>query len=78
MLESLTLIMRLMKAMRTGEVSTVTPFRYSRLLFGVALGYFVFGEPLNPSFWLGSAVIVSSGLFIMWRRRPVKNEEAAV
>ncbi|WP_245578208.1 DMT family transporter [Marinobacterium litorale] len=65
--------MALMKAMRTGEVSTVTPFRYSRLLFGVALGYFVFGEPLNPSFWLGSAVIVSSGLFIMWRRRPAKS-----
>jgi drug/metabolite transporter (DMT)-like permease len=59
----------LMKAMRTGEVSTVTPFRYSRLLFGVALGYFVFDEPLSPSFWLGSAVIVSSGLFIMLQRK---------
>lgn len=55
----------LMKAMRTGEVSTVTPFRYSRLLFGVALGYFIFDEALSPSFWLGSLVIVSSGLFIM-------------
>lgn len=61
----------LMKAMRTGEVSTVTPFRYSRLLFGVALGGLVFDEPLSPSFWLGSAVIVSSGLFIMWRRKAV-------
>jgi drug/metabolite transporter (DMT)-like permease len=28
----------LMKAMRTGEVSAVTPFRYTRLLFGIALG----------------------------------------
>lgn len=55
----------LMKAMRTGQVSTVTPFRYSRLLFGVALGYYVFNEPLSPSFWFGSLVIVSSGLFIM-------------
>lgn len=62
--------MALMKAMRTGEVSTVTPFRYSRLLFGVALGYFIFEEPLSPSFWLGSAVIVSSGLFLMWRKKP--------
>ncbi len=55
----------LMKAMRTGEVSTVTPLRYSRLLFGVALGYYVFNEPLSPSFWLGSLVIVSAGLFVM-------------
>ena len=34
----------LMKAMRTGEVSAVTPFRYSRLLFGVGLGVVMFGE----------------------------------
>ncbi|WP_328797914.1 DMT family transporter [Marinobacterium alkalitolerans] len=61
--------MALMKAMRTGDVSTVTPFRYSRLLFGVALGYFVFNEPLSPSFWVGSLVIVGSGLFVMGRRK---------
>ncbi|WP_378946834.1 hypothetical protein [Paracoccus sp. R86501] len=28
----------LMKAMRTGDVSAVMPFRYIRLLFGIALG----------------------------------------
>lgn len=57
--------MSLMKAMRTGEVSTVTPFRYSRLLFGVGLGYFAFAEPLNSSFWLGSGIVVGAGLFLM-------------
>jgi len=57
----------LMKAMRTGEVSAVTPFRYSRLLFGVGLGVVFFGEDLTPPMILGSALIVSSGLFILWR-----------
>lgn len=57
----------LMKAMRTGEVSAVTPFRYVRLIFGVALGVLLFGERLTPSMLLGSAMIVLSGLFIMWR-----------
>lgn len=57
----------LMKAMRTGEVSAVTPFRYVRLLFGVGAGVMVFGEPLSFSTLLGSAVIVVSGLFILWR-----------
>lgn len=59
----------LMKAMRTGEVSAVTPFRYSRLLFGVALGVFMFGEGLDQSMWIGSALIVASGLYILWRGR---------
>ena len=59
----------LTRAMRTGEVSAVTPFRYSRLLFGIGLGVLVFGE--RPDFWmlLGSAIVVSSGLFILIRGR---------
>ena len=57
----------LMKAMRTGDVSAVTPFRYTRLLFGIALGIVVFGEQVNASMMLGAALIVLSGLFILWR-----------
>lgn len=57
----------LMRAMRTGEVSAVTPFRYSRLLFGLALGLFVFGEALTHQMIFGSVLIVLSGLFILWR-----------
>ncbi len=59
----------LMKAMRTGDVSAVTPFRYTRLLFGVALGVLVFGEALGVSILIGSGLIVASGLFILWRGR---------
>ena len=59
----------LMKAMRTGKVSAVTPFRYSRLLFGIGLGVFVFGETLDQTMWIGSILIVASGLFILWRGR---------
>ncbi|WP_299427740.1 DMT family transporter [uncultured Shimia sp.] len=59
----------LMRAMRTGEVSAVTPFRYSRLLFGVALGVVVFGEQLDSWMLIGSALIVLSGLVIMVRGR---------
>ncbi|WP_424831955.1 DMT family transporter [Ruegeria sp.] len=59
----------LMKAMRMGEVSAVTPFRYSRLLFGVGLGVVMFGERLDQTMWIGSALIVASGLYILWRGR---------
>lgn len=61
----------LMRAMRTGDVSAVTPFRYSRLLFGVALGVLVFGERMDVMMGLGCGFIVLSGLFIMARKRQV-------
>lgn len=59
----------LMIAMRTGEVSAVTPFRYTRLLFGVACGVVFFDEVLSPATLLGGALIVLSGLVIIWRGR---------
>lgn len=59
----------LMLAMRTGEVSAVTPFRYTRLLFGVALGALWFGEPVDALMLIGCAVIVLSGWFLVRRSR---------
>lgn len=63
----------LMRAMRTGEVSAVTPFRYFRLLFGVALGVLIFDESLSLSMIIGSCLIVGAGLTILWRGRQVAN-----
>jgi len=57
----------LMKAMRTGEVSAVTPFRYTRLIFGIGLGVVIFGESVTPAMMVGCGLIVLSGLFILWR-----------
>lgn len=57
----------LMKAMRTGEISAVTPFRYTRLLFGIGFGLAFFGEQLSLSMLVGSGLVVISGLFILWR-----------
>jgi drug/metabolite transporter (DMT)-like permease len=62
----------LMKAMRTGEVSAVTPFRYTRLLFGIGFGIAFFGEQLSYSMMFGSSLVVISGLFILWRGKSTK------
>ncbi|MEE2945521.1 MAG: DMT family transporter [Pseudomonadota bacterium] len=59
----------LMKAMRTGEVAAVTPFRYSRLLIGLAIGVFWFGEDFTLRMAVGSLIIILAGLFLMWRGR---------
>ncbi|MEO0357765.1 MAG: EamA/RhaT family transporter, partial [Pseudomonadota bacterium] len=59
------------RAMRVGDVSAVTPFRYTRLLFGVSLGVVIFGETLDMATIVGSALIIMSGMFILWRSRAV-------
>ena len=59
----------LMKAMRIGDVSAVTPFRYTRLLFGIALGMILFGEEPDMLMMIGCGIVVLSGLFILWRRK---------
>lgn len=55
----------LMKAMRTGAVSAVTPFRYTRLLFGISLGILAFGERLDLPMIVGSLIIVLAGIIIL-------------
>ncbi|VUZ24152.1 Riboflavin transporter [uncultured Comamonas sp.] len=59
----------LMKAMRTGDIATVTPFRYTRLLFGVGLGVVAFNETVDTPMLLGCAIIAGAGLFIAWSGR---------
>ena len=60
-------------AMRVGDVAVVTPFRYTRILFALILAALIFGERPNALTLIGAAIIVSSGLYTIWReqlRRP--------
>jgi drug/metabolite transporter (DMT)-like permease len=59
----------LTQAMRTGEVSVVAPFRYTRLLFAMILGVAVFAERPDTMTLLGSAIIVACGLAILTQKR---------
>jgi drug/metabolite transporter (DMT)-like permease len=59
-------------AMRIGEVSAVVPFRYSRLVFGVAIGVWYFGEVLDHWTLIGSAIVVLSGLYALWRESQLR------
>ncbi len=56
-------------ATRRGEVAVVAPFRYSRLVFAMAVGAMLFGE--RPDGWTlaGSALIIASGLYTFARER---------
>ncbi|MDJ0930583.1 MAG: DMT family transporter [Breoghania sp.] len=52
-------------AMRTGRIASVSPCRYSRLLFALILGIFILGERPDALSLLGSAIIVGSGVMVL-------------
>ena len=64
-------------AMRIGEVSFVTPFRYSRMIFALAIGMAVFGERPDAATWAGMGIIMGSGLYTLWRERRVRQRPSA-
>jgi len=55
-------------AMRTGEVSAVTPFRYTRLIFAMVLAIALFGERPDLATWIGATLVVGSGIYALTRR----------
>lgn len=55
--------------MRVGDLGFIAPFRYTGLIWALVLGLVVFGD--WPDLWTlaGSAIIVATGLFTLWRER---------
>ncbi|MBV2142946.1 DMT family transporter [Falsochrobactrum sp. TDYN1] len=59
-------------AMREGEISFVTPFRYSSLLWAIVLSTVVFGEAPDAYTIAGSALVVGSGVYMVYREKVLK------
>ena len=59
----------LIKALEVAEASTTQPFAYFHLVFASLIGFFVFGELLDPMIITGASLIVASGLFTIWRTK---------
>ena len=64
-------------AMRTGDVGTVTPFRYSRIVFALVIAALVFDETIDALMLGGAAIVVGSGLYTLWRERRLRAVSAA-
>ncbi|MFN7003120.1 MAG: DMT family transporter [Roseinatronobacter sp.] len=58
-------------AMRVGELSFVTPFRYTRMLFALVIAVLVFDERPDVLTLIGAGIIIAAGLFTLWRERKV-------
>jgi len=54
-------------AFRDVDVSAVSPFRYTVIVWAVLAGIVIFGDVPEPAAWLGILLIVGSGLYTLYR-----------
>jgi drug/metabolite transporter (DMT)-like permease len=54
---------------RIGEASVITGFRYTAMVWGLVLGYAVWGYLPDLAAWIGIALIVGAGLYAAHRER---------
>lgn len=66
------------KAFRLAPLSVLAPFQYFEIIAATVLGYGLFGDFPTPSKWLGIAIIVGSGLFILWREHARTRADSAL
>jgi drug/metabolite transporter (DMT)-like permease len=58
-------------AYRAAPASVLAPLQYMEIVSATLFGWLVFGDFPDPVKWLGIAIIVGSGLYIIWRERRV-------
>ena len=59
----------LIKAYEVAEASAVQPFAYLQLVFASFIGVYILGESLEPNVAVGTAIVVSAGIFTLLRAR---------
>jgi drug/metabolite transporter (DMT)-like permease len=57
----------LVLATREAPAVVVAPFQYTQMLWAVVFGLALFGDEPAPRLFLGMAIVVGSGLYIIWR-----------
>jgi len=57
------------EAFRRGEASLIAPLEYTALIWGVALDLALWGVLPDAVTWLGAAIIICSGLYLLRRER---------
>jgi drug/metabolite transporter (DMT)-like permease len=62
----------LVRAFELAPAAFVSPFTYGQILGATLISYLVFGQLPDVWTWLGAAIIVASGLFILYRERRLR------
>lgn len=64
-------------AYRSAPASTLAPLQYLEIVSATAFGWWVFGDLPDALKWLGIAIIIASGLYVIWRERQI-NKTATI
>lgn len=67
----------LILAHQRAPASTLMPFIYTQLIWMVLIGYFVFGDVPDVYTLIGSAVVIASGLYLLYQERQRNMAESA-
>ncbi|OUS04970.1 hypothetical protein A9Q96_12755 [Rhodobacterales bacterium 52_120_T64] len=59
-------------AMRMGDVGVIAPLRYAKIVFAMIIGIVVFGEKLDTMTLIGTAIVIISGLFTVYREHRIR------
>ena len=59
----------LTQAYQHAEASLIAPFEYTSMIWVILVGYFVFGEVPSIYVIVGAAIVIASGIFVIFRER---------
>jgi drug/metabolite transporter (DMT)-like permease len=59
------------RSLKLAPASVVAPYQYTMIVWAVALGLLVFGDVPDVEMGAGAAIIVTAGLYILWREQIV-------
>jgi drug/metabolite transporter (DMT)-like permease len=60
-------LMFLIAGYRRAQAAVVAPFQYSQMLWGVLLGWLLWGDLPSSAVAIGASIVVASGLYILYR-----------
>jgi drug/metabolite transporter (DMT)-like permease len=63
--------------MRSGDVSVTSPFRYSIVLWALAIDAIVFGNRPDLTMIVGLTIVVASGIYMIVRERQINRAKDA-
>ena len=65
-------------AYRSARAAIVAPMQYSQILWAVAFGALLFDEAPSPSTALGAAIIIASGIYVVFREDRIGSKTSPV
>ena len=59
----------LIRANRYAPAPVLAPFSYTQIIWMILAGYLVFGDVPETSTLIGAAIVIASGLYVLYRER---------